>query len=129
MHNPLETAILLSERPEQGRIDNKWVEILHEQKTKVFYTIILTSLKTLHSGFVYVILLLVSIQYVRTDDMSYHLVSVLSLNAMFLGAFGVLSHIPEVLEEASLFASSSAFSYEGTQASLNLRQTAQLAVN
>ena len=89
-------------------------EILHEQKTKVFYTIILTSLKALHSAFVSALLIIISIQYVKTTEMSYHLTSVIILNAMFMCIFGLLSHLPSILEELIMFKSTSSSIYDST---------------
>ena len=105
---------VVSEGAQIAQTSTTWVEVLHEQKTKIFYSIILTSLKALHSVFVLALLLIVAIQYVRTSDMSYHIVSVLVLNSMFLCVFGLLAHLPEVIQEVSVFETLSSASYDST---------------
>ncbi len=100
LHATIATSDLIPEHKAREDLLTGWMEVLHEQKTKVFYTIILTSLKTAHSYLACTILLIVAIQYVKTSDMSYHLASVLSLNAIFLCVFDILSYLPDVLEEA-----------------------------
>ena len=46
--------------------------------------------------------------------MSYHIISVLALNSMFLCVFGLLAHLPEVIQEVSVFETVSAASYDST---------------
>lgn len=104
-------------------------ETLNEQKTKVFYSLILTSLKALHSGFVCTLLIIASIQYVRTNDLSYHLLSILTLNALFMCVFGLLSRLPSILEELTVFSSASSSMYDGTTQIFTAGNIAQAAYN
>ena len=105
------------------------VENTHESYTSLFYSLVLISLKVFHSVFILIILLVVILQYIKTSELSFSLVSILVLNAIFLYAFSIASAAPTLIEELSLYSSQITAPYEGVNRGPSLDFVAKNATN
>ena len=105
------------------------IENTHESYTSLFYSLVLISLKVFHSVFILMILLVVILQYIKTSELSFSLVSILVLNAIFLYAFSIASAAPTLIDELSLYSSQITAPYEGVNRGPSLDFVTKNATN